>query len=198
MVDLITITEPATEPVTTAEAKTHLRVTHSNDDTYIDGLVEVARKNVETRTGFRLFSQTTELRADAFDSVGLVKISNKSILSLRVSPIIAVTSIKYDDIDDTEQTYASSKYWIDTLSVPARVQTKTYWPNTKSKIGAVRIRLTTGWASADNIPEHFKLALKMLVAHWYFNRTAVDEILFHDVPEGLNSILAIPEFQIFL
>ncbi len=197
MVDLITITEPTLEPVTTAEAKTHLRVTQSNDDTYIDGLVIVARKNVETRTGFRLFDQTTELRGDAFDSVGLVKPLNRAILSLGTAPIIAVTSIKYDDLDDTEQTLLSSKYWTDLLSVPARVQTKTFWPATKSKIGAVRIQLNTGWADVDDIPEHFKLAVKMLIAHWYFNRTAVDEIKFHDVPEGINSILAIPEFQFY-
>ena len=197
MVDLITITEPTSEPVTTAEVKTHCRVTHSNDDTYLDGLTTVARKNVETRTGFRLFNQTTELRADAFDSVGLVKPLNKSILSLGVAPIIAVTSIKYDDTDDTEQTLSSGNYWTDTLSVPARVQVKSFWPATESKIGAVRIRLNTGWASVDNIPEHFKLAVKMLIAHWYFNRTAVDEIKFHDVPEGINSILAVPEFQFY-
>ena len=33
------LTDAATEPITTAEAKTHLRVTAATDDTYIDTLV---------------------------------------------------------------------------------------------------------------------------------------------------------------
>lgn len=198
MVDLITITAPTTEPVTTAEAKIHCRVTHSSDDTYIDELVAVARKVVETRTGFRLFDQTTELRADSFSADGLVNPRKKSVLSLRVAPIIAVTSIKYDDTADAEQTLDSGSYWSDLLSVPARVQVKNSWPSTEKKIGAIRIRLNTGWASVDNIPEHFKLAIKMLVSHYYFNRTAVDEIILHEVPEGIDIILKVPEYHFWL
>ena len=40
-------TAPSVEPVTTAEMKTHLRVTQSNDDTYIDSLVVAARQQAE-------------------------------------------------------------------------------------------------------------------------------------------------------
>ena len=57
MIELVTITAPATEPITTAEAKAHLRVSHSTDDTYIDALVAAARMVVEDRTGLRLYAK---------------------------------------------------------------------------------------------------------------------------------------------
>lgn len=189
MIDLITITGPASEPVTTAEAKTHLRVDVSDEDTYIDSLISVARFKVENRTGFRLIDQTTELRADSFDDGDLANRSNKDIIKLRVAPIIAVSSVKYDDTDDVEQTLSTSEYWTDTLSVPARIMTKSSWPSTEDKIGAVRIRMNTGYANAAAVPDHFKLCIKLLVAHYFEHRSEIDQVKMEPIPEGIDSIL---------
>lgn len=48
---LITITPATDEPVTLAEAKEHLRVTHAEDDDLIERLITGAREFVEQQTG---------------------------------------------------------------------------------------------------------------------------------------------------
>ena len=187
--DLVTITAAASAAVTTAEAKTHMRVDYATDDTYIDELVDIATTQVEGITGFKLMAQTSELRADSFRDVGIVHPSMPDILRLRVAPISTLTSVKYDDADDTEQTMSSSDYWEDLKSVPNRIRVKTQWPETEEKIAAVRIRMATGFASAAAIPEHFKLAIKLLVGHWYENREETTELVLSEIPVGVNNIL---------
>ena len=101
----------------------------------------------------------------------------------------ALTSIKYDDTDDTEQTYSSANYWTDLLSVPARVQVKTSWPSTKVKPGAVRIRLAAGYATVTEIPAVLLHAVKLLVGHWYENREATNTLTIKDIPLGIDALL---------
>ncbi len=54
---LIQTTPPAAEPLSLAEAKAHLRITHSNDDAYIDKLVTAARRACEMRSNLCFVTQ---------------------------------------------------------------------------------------------------------------------------------------------
>ena len=60
------MTDVSTEAITTEEAKTHLRVDISDDDTYIDSLVKVAREYCENYTRKALAQKTLELILDKF------------------------------------------------------------------------------------------------------------------------------------
>lgn len=203
-VDLITITAPTDEPVTTAEAKDHLRVTHTDDDAYIDALISTARQYVEGRTGIRLMTQTVELRADSFFAAGLIVGSGNDrnydgglqrqhfgdVISLHCAPVQSLDSIKYYDGDDVDTTLDASTYWTDLSSRPARVQTKTDWPTTNERIGNVRIRMTVGYASAGDVPKHFKQAMLLLIGHWYENREdTITGTIISNIPTGVDSIL---------
>ena len=187
-IQLVTITGPTTPPVTTAEAKLHLRVTHSNEDAYIGALVDAARLVVEGRTGYRLFTQTVELRADSWNDPGLSDPGRTDVISLRVAPVASITSVKYFSSSDTDTTLSSSGYWADLTGVPARIQTKTSWPSTNGRIGNIRVRLVAGTA-VDSVPQIFKEAVLLLVGHYYVNREQVTDIKLHEIPEGINSII---------
>ena len=193
---LITITGPATAVLTTAEAKTHLRVTHSSDDTYIDGLVDTARTIVESRSGWKMFTQTLELRADSFNEKGLADPTAKDIIGLRVAPVASITSIKYYNTADSDTEISNTDYWTDLLGVPCRLQIKNSWPSTNERIGNVRIRLVAGTVK-DKIPEHLLLAVKLLVGHWYENREeTITGTQINTIPEGVNRIIfSSPEFH---
>ena len=60
-------TAPAVEPVSTADAKTHLRIPASatSEDSYIDALVTAARLYVEEYTERKLITQTVTEYRDA-------------------------------------------------------------------------------------------------------------------------------------
>jgi uncharacterized phiE125 gp8 family phage protein len=54
-------TQPAVEPLTTAEAKAHLRVDLTHEDNLIDAAVIAARTYVENFTRLKLITQTVTL-----------------------------------------------------------------------------------------------------------------------------------------
>ena len=65
---------PATEPVSASEAKAHLRVTGSGDDTYIGALITAARQLAEQKCNRALITQTWDLVLDAWPCDGVVQI----------------------------------------------------------------------------------------------------------------------------
>ena len=184
MSSIVTITEPTSMALTVKEAKDHLRVPGNADDVYIAGLVDTAIKNVEHRTGFKLMSQTVEMRINGFP--------NKKTLSLETGKVTSVTSVKYDDTDDTEQTWAATNYWEDVISKEASITHKdTVWPNTeRGKPSSVRIRFVAGWTDHHDVPAHFKTAIKLLVGSWYNNREEViTGTIVTTLPVGVDAIL---------
>ena len=59
------VVDPASEPITLAEAKSHLRVTSNAEDALINSLIVAARDLCEHETGGRvLMTQTWELSLD--------------------------------------------------------------------------------------------------------------------------------------
>ena len=62
--------EPAAEPVTVAEVKSHLRLQHASEDDLIAGLIRAAREEVERATGMALIDQTWRLVLDRWPRGG--------------------------------------------------------------------------------------------------------------------------------
>jgi len=161
----IVTTAPNTEPVTTAEVKTHLRIDHALDDAYIVTLIALARQYVEDYTRRALFTQTITAKYDRFSSCFLLE-----------RPMLqSVTSIAYIDTAGSSQTLATANYTVDIASTPARI-TLAYgytWPSTRDITNAVTIVYVAGWATTAAIPPPLRHALLMMVGHWYENRESV-------------------------
>ena len=168
---------PASEPVTTAEAKAHARIDHTDDDTYIDSLIATARSLVESRLGRSILTQTLVLRLDGFPrnvSPDFRRVTHDIVLPR--PPVQSVSSIVYTDTDGTSATLDSSKYVVDTNGPMPRVVPAygEVWPVTQPGVpNTVSITYVAGWTSASVVPAPIKHAIKLLVSHWYENREHV-------------------------
>lgn len=167
---LVIVTEPATEPITTAEAKTHLRVDSSTEDAYVDTLITTARKSIEAFTSRALITQTWDLWWDLLPSLRAITIPKP--------PLQSVTHFKYHDEADVESVFGSINYFVDTTNHQGgRVSlvSNSVWPTaTLRYANAFVCRFVAGYGSASSVPMDIRHACKLLVAHWFENREPVN------------------------
>ena len=78
----ILVRPPASEPVTLAEAKAHLRVTHGEEDALIGALITSARRVAEAKTGLCFIAQGWTVFRDSWPEDGLI--------TLPLSPVLAI------------------------------------------------------------------------------------------------------------
>lgn len=138
------ITQPTVEPVSLAEAKLHLRVDHSTDDTLISSLISAAREECEHLLERALAPQTLRLSIDAFPADGI---------ELPRPPVTSITSIEYVDVDGAPQTLAGSNYYLDDEREPSWV-VPAYdvdWPSTRDEANAVVVTYVAGYTDCPDV-----------------------------------------------
>jgi uncharacterized phiE125 gp8 family phage protein len=173
------ITAPASYPVTLDEAKAHCRVDSVEDDTLIDGLIAAATDHIELYTGRAIMSQTWELVLDQFsDAIMLPK-----------GPVTAITSVKYYDTAEAEQTVSVVNYALDSASDPQwLVKASDYtWPTVSDGVNNVIVRFVAGYST---VPPSIRAAALLLIGQWYDNRAAVTEKPLIAMPNAVADLLA--------
>lgn len=183
------VTPPAAEPLTTAQAKLHLRVDHVEEDDYIGALIVAARVHVEEVTGLALLTQTRDAKLDGWPDC--------RHLQLPRPPLQSVTSITYQLEDGSTSTLSSSSYLVDTASKPGRVflQDSADWPSEALAPGAsVTVRYVAGYGAAGSaVPAPLVHAIRLLVGHWFTHREAVIDLGRRElvpVPMAVNYLLS--------
>lgn len=163
---MITVVTPAaSEPVTTAEVKTHLRVDASTEDTYLETLIEAARATCEGFTQRALVDRTIDYSIDRFPC--------ERFIVLPFGRVSSITSVTYLDSDGGSNTFAPSNYFIAQTGGHARLHlaSGSYWPTaTLRPAEAVTIRLTCGYGDAAAVPAMLKHGIKICVADLYEHR----------------------------
>lgn len=157
------ITGPTAELVTLAEAKAHLRVVTTDEESVITMLITAAREFCEDVARRSFVSQTFELSLDAWPI---------SPLTLPLQPTSSITSIKYVDSDGTTQTVDPTVYRLDGGKVfPASGKN---WPSASLQpYGAIKVRYVAGYGNAAAVPAKYKQAVLLTLAHWFQNREAI-------------------------
>lgn len=164
---LTLVTPPAAEPITLTEAKGHLREDDTGQDALITTLITAAREYVEQRTTRALVTQTWDVSFAAFPRDG--------VLLLPKAPLASVTTVKYRDGANVEQTLAATAYDTDPSALPGRVSlaTNQTWPTTYVRPQAVTVRLVAGYGAPLAVPAPLVAAMKLALGHWYANRESV-------------------------
>lgn len=184
-------TDPATEPVTATELDTFLRgdgALEAAESDFLDSLIASAREYVERHTRRALINQTWTLMLDGWpasgdkmgwwDGVreGAMSMGQARSVELPMAPLVSVTSIKTFAQDNTETTFNSSNYYLNTLSTPGEIilNDGTVWPTfTRSRNGIEIVYVAGYGANATDVPSPLRTAVKQLAGHWYENREYV-------------------------
>jgi len=157
---------PSVEPLSLTEAKAHLRVTHTAEDTLISALITAARTEVENYLGRQLITATWVLRLDEFiDTIEVPR-----------APLQSVTSLAYVDTNGDSQTLeADTDYTVDVYSTPGRV-VPVYggsWPSTYGHVNDVTLTYEAGYGdAATDVPSNIIHAVRLYLGHYYEHREA--------------------------
>jgi uncharacterized phiE125 gp8 family phage protein len=184
------------EPVTLVEAKLHLRVDLSDDDALITAMISAAREMVERYTSRTLIYTAYRLTMDNWPyDIELPRSPAIEAAANLVTGIAYITPrIRYYDGDGNQQTmtYAAGDFEVLLDNNPPLLvlPPSGIWPVTYPlQRGAIEIDWIAGYGSASTgIPELLRLAIMMLVAHWYEHREAVGSF-GSEVPLAVDSVL---------
>lgn len=180
--------DPSAEPVSVDEAKSHLRVDITDDDTLIGTLITAARDYVEQTTRRALVTQTWQYFLDDWPGI--------SEIVLPKPPLQSVTSVVYTDSDGNDNTWSSSEYAVDTDNEPGAVvlgYNESYPSGTLDVVNPITVTYVAGYGAAAAVPWIFKQAILLLVGHWYENREAIvlTGAVPKEIPLAVKSLLLV-------
>lgn len=158
---LVQITPPASEPLTLAEAKDHLRVDFTDDDTLIGSYITAAVQHLDGPGGVlgrALVTQSWRLETAAPDARGRVWID--------LPPVATADAV--ETVQDGTPTAWSSGWRLGFDSGAAFVEPVAggRWPAYDDREDAIRITFTAG-TDAAGVPAPIKAALRLQVAELY-------------------------------
>lgn len=189
--DVNTTTHPTVEPITLAQAKSHLRYTGTDaaEEAYISRLVVASRLTIEEQTN-RTFHQTAR-------TLTLDRWPRHVTVLLPYPPIISVASVKYYDPDGAQQTVSSGNYRVITTAEPGRVEPiSTFaWPTIQTRAAAIEVAYLSGYITTAGGPADMAAAraqsieaVYLLLEHWYRNRAATADKMQYPIGLGVDAL----------
>jgi uncharacterized phiE125 gp8 family phage protein len=176
---------PTADLVTLNDAKVHLAVDHSEHDQMITSLVASAMKHLDGYQGIlqrALVTQTWKVETDKFTDP----------LRLPVGDLLSLTSVKYYDGLNAQQTLSASVYGVysDAIGPFITLKSNQTWPTVYDRRDAIEIIWAAGFgATANSVPEPIRQAVLLMVGHWYAHREAVSETALAEVPMSAKHLI---------
>lgn len=150
--------------VSLVEIKQQLRLdaADTSQDTFLTQLINVATQAAEFYTRRDFLTKTYTVYRNQFDE----------LMEIRRSPLLAITSIYYDDISNVNTLLSSAIYTTSFESEFSNVIIKPgqSLPTVYYKPQAVRITFTAGYGVAADVPISIRQAITAIVAGLYENR----------------------------
>jgi len=168
---LVRATEPAVEPVTLAEAKAHLRVDVSDDDSLISAIIKAAREFCEEYLDRTLVHTQWTMRADRFPWEFELPRPPMAQAGTTTATVVTYTL-------ETQQTatLSTAEYRVDRAATPGVIRT-TYagtWPGHLFDENSVSVTWWGGYgADGTSVPAGIRSAMLMIIGSLYEHRSAV-------------------------
>ena len=182
-------TSTVADLLTLDDVKEHLRVDDNREDAYIRRLIRAAQEYAEVAQRQQVSVATYSETFDRFPA---------SAFFLEAAPLVSVQSVGYRDTNGSSAVVSSTAYTVDATVLPGRIAENDgdSWPSTQPILNAVTIAYTAGYSTAasvgrQNTPERTKVAVLLLVGHWYKHREAVvaeSRIEPIDLPLGIHAL----------
>jgi len=165
---LVLTSGPPLEPVTVAEAKAHLRVDGTNEDTLIASLILTSRLHIETALGLAFITQGWTLLLDAWPT--------EKSMELPLRPLQSIDEVRVLSAEGDAAVVEATTYLVDIVGVPPRlVRTGVLWPAPGQAANGIEIDFTAGFGSlASDVPSPLRQALLLLIAHWHEHRDPIE------------------------
>ena len=161
------VTAAASNPIAQSEAKTHLRVTTSDEDAYITNLITAATQMAQNYTNSYFIDTTLRMNFSYFPE-GEFRLYGGKINSL--------THIKYYNDDNSLTTWSADNYSVNLDAEPCLItysETSTL-PNTYLRSDSVQATYVSGYgSSSSDVPMAIRQAILILIGHLYENRQEV-------------------------
>jgi uncharacterized phiE125 gp8 family phage protein len=184
----------ATEPVSLATARLHLRLdtmgsppTHP-DDALVTALITVARESVENFTELTVAVNTFQMKLDYFEELAI---------NLGTFPVNSITSITYVDTNGATQTLPSGDYVLDTFSKPAQIVLAydKQWPPVRNQPNAITVTFQAGFTGntspvANVLPKALTQAMLLTITDLYENRGAIGSKQNYEIPVMAQYLMA--------
>jgi hypothetical protein len=213
---LVRATEPASNPVTLAEAKLHLRIDSSvEEDDLIGNLITAATRWAEDYCDRTFCNTRLQMRVDSFyGAIGSpvqfgLKADGNNVdgrqgtvpqldLELPRPPMVtagtatAITITYTPAVSGTTATLSATSYRVDRQATPGvcRPLYGETWPSHLVDQNSVTVTWWAGYsADGTSVPAPVKSAILMLVAHLWRNREMATETALSEVPMGTKALL---------
>lgn len=178
-----------TEPISVPQARDYLRVDFTNDDTFITELISIARVKILKDTGQVMVGQTI---TEYFSNWGTIPTTGSNLvlpLSYNGSYDGSDTfNVKYYDTNNVEQTLTKDT---DYIIIQHMGLIKVQFINTFDtfdRLDAISIEYYIEPYNADSI-KPLKIAMYLLIQHYYDNRSAVSFLKVDEMPMGYFNII---------
>lgn len=184
----------ATEPVSLATARLHLRLDTSGsppthpDDALVEALISVAREAVESFTELTVAVNTFQMKLDYFENLAI---------NLGTFPVNSITSIVYVDTNGANQTLSVNDYVLDTFSKPAQIVLAydKNWPAVRNQPNAVTVTFQAGFTGNTSpvtnvIPKALRQAMLLTITDLYENRGAIGSKQNYEIPIMAQYLMA--------
>ncbi len=179
--------QPVVEPVSLADAKTHLRVDTESDDDHIVALITAAREWCENYTQRTFIHTQWTMTFDTFPWE--IELPRPPVA---VASGNTATTITYAMETGGTATLSTSQYRVDRTAEPGVIRTvyAGTWPSHLLDRNSISVTWWGGYGEdGTKVPKVVRSAILMLVAYWYERRLAADQIASNAVPFGVSSML---------